>query len=95
MRNLGGLRRECRWLPRVRPNFRRAKGGGPGSSARKLRRGHANLLGARALRYELNGITAGEVGEGFDLGLILNHGTLPSVYLSESPNRRIADCKRT
>ena len=33
-----------------------------GSSARKVRRGAANLLGGRALRYELRGLTAGELG---------------------------------
>ncbi len=60
-----------------------------GSSARKLRRGHANLLGGRALRYELHGITSGELGDKFDLTRILNHGTLPSVYLSEAPRRRL------
>ena len=60
-----------------------------GSSARKLRRGHANLLGGRALRYELNGITASEVGQHFELQRMLNHGTLPSVYLSDSPKRRL------
>jgi predicted AAA+ superfamily ATPase len=29
-----------------------------GSSARKVKRGHANLLGGRAIRYELHGLTA-------------------------------------
>ena len=38
-----------------------------GSSARKVRRGAANLLGGRALRFELRGLTAAEVGDGFDL----------------------------
>ena len=30
-----------------------------GSSARKVRRGAANLLGGRAVRYEMHGLTAG------------------------------------
>lgn len=51
-----------------------------GSSARKLKRGHANLLGGRALRYELYGLSAIELGESFDLTRILNHGYLPSHY---------------
>ena len=32
-----------------------------GSSARKVKRGHANLLGGRAVRYALHGLTAGEL----------------------------------
>jgi predicted AAA+ superfamily ATPase len=60
-----------------------------GSSARKLRRGHANLLGGRAVRYELHGLVAAEVGPAFDLVRMLNHGTLPRYYLSENPNRLI------
>ena len=45
-----------------------------GSSARKVRRGAANLLGGRALRYELHGLTADELGDEFDLPRMLNHG---------------------
>jgi len=51
-----------------------------GSSARKLKRGHANLLGGRALRYELYGLSAKEIGDDFDLLRLLNHGYLPSHY---------------
>ena len=58
-----------------------------GSSARKVRRGAANLLGGRALRYELRGITAHELAADFDLDRLLNHGCLPSVYRSERPRR--------
>lgn len=53
-----------------------------GSSARKVKRGHANLLGGRALRRELTGLTAKELGKDFDLIQILNKGYLPSVYTS-------------
>jgi len=45
-----------------------------GSSARKLRRGHANMLGGRALRHELHGLVYPEISEGFSLNRILNHG---------------------
>src|SRR5262245_15809492 len=38
-----------------------------GSSARKVKHGAANLLGGRAVRYELNGLTAAELGKAFDL----------------------------
>ena len=58
-----------------------------GSSARKVRRGAANLLGGRALRYELRGLTAGEIGEDFDLDRALNHGFLPRMYESSRPRR--------
>ena len=38
-----------------------------GSSARKVKHGAANLLGGRALRLELHGLTALELGAEFDL----------------------------
>jgi predicted AAA+ superfamily ATPase len=38
-----------------------------GSSARKVKRGAANLLGGRAVRYELHGLTASEIGRDFDM----------------------------
>ena len=60
-----------------------------GSSARKVRRGAANLLGGRALRYELRGLTAGELGESFDLDRMLNCGYLPSIYESNRHRRRL------
>lgn len=61
-----------------------------GSSARKVRRGAANLLGGRAVRYELHGLTAAELGKDFDLVRLLNHGYLPSLYQSERPERALA-----
>lgn len=51
-----------------------------GSSARKVRRGHANLLGGRALRYELLGLAAAEIGPDFSLERLVNSGPLPSHY---------------
>ncbi len=60
-----------------------------GSSARKVRRGAANLLGGRALRYELRGLTAGEIGEDFNLDRLLSHGYLPSIYESGQPRHRL------
>lgn len=61
-----------------------------GSSARKVKRGSANLLGGRAVRYELHGLTASELGAGFDLDRLLNRGYLPRVYAS-SRSRRLLD----
>lgn len=60
-----------------------------GSSARKVRRGAANLLGGRALRFELLGLTAHELGSAFDLERILNHGYLPRIYESSRPAERL------
>ncbi len=58
-----------------------------GSSARTVRRGHANLLGGRAVRYELFGFVSAELGQDFDLNRILNHGYLPRIYLADRPAR--------
>src|ERR1022692_3074536 len=58
-----------------------------GSSARKLRRGHANLLGGRATRRELFGLVSQEIGPTFDLVRAVNHGNLPRHYLGDSPAR--------
>lgn len=60
-----------------------------GSSARKVRRGHANLLGGRAERYELFGLVSHEVGTKFDLVRMANHGTLPRHYLADQPGRLV------
>jgi uncharacterized protein len=60
-----------------------------GSSARKVKRGQANLLGGRAVRYELHGLTAQEIGEDFDLTRMLNHGYLPRMYQTDRPIRFI------
>ncbi len=58
-----------------------------GSSARKVKRGHANLLGGRAVRYNLFGLTAQEIGPAFVLDRMLNHGYLPRLYGSDRPRR--------
>jgi len=55
-----------------------------GSSARKVRRGQANLLGGRAIRYELFGLTSAEIGEDWDINRMLNHGYLPRIYQSNN-----------
>ena len=58
-----------------------------GSSARKVKRGGANLLGGRAIRRELFGLTANEIGKDVDVDRLLNHGYLPRAYLSDRPER--------
>lgn len=55
-----------------------------GSSARKLKRGHANLLGGRAWRRIMTPLSFLEV-EGFDLEAVMASGLLPSHYLSPEP----------
>ena len=59
-----------------------------GSSARKLRRGQANLLPGRILLYYLHPLLACELGEDFDLDRALAHGTLPGVYAEHDPDAR-------
>jgi len=53
-----------------------------GSSARKLKRGGANLLAGRAWWAELFPLTSNEIPD-FDLITYLNRGGLPSVYPSD------------
>lgn len=50
-----------------------------GSSARKLKREGANLLGGRALLRRMEGFSAAELGKDFDLERALQWGTLPLV----------------
>jgi predicted AAA+ superfamily ATPase len=56
-----------------------------GSSARKLKRGQANLLGGRAIRFELHGLSASEIGSSWSLTKMLNNGYLPTFYDSDNP----------
>jgi uncharacterized protein len=60
-----------------------------GSSARKVRKGQANLLGGRALRFQLFGLTALEVGHEWDLQRMLNNGYLPRIYLAQNARQRL------
>lgn len=53
-----------------------------GSSARKLKRGHANMLGGRAWRYEMSPLVSHELDH-VDLLKALNQGLIPSHYLAE------------
>jgi predicted AAA+ superfamily ATPase len=59
-----------------------------GSSPRKILRSNANLLGGRALRYELYPLIQSEIPE-FNLLKALNNGLLPRHYLAEKPKKLI------
>jgi predicted AAA+ superfamily ATPase len=54
-----------------------------GSSARKLKRGKANLLGGRAWRFEMFPLVTAEL-KNPDLLTILNRGLIPAHYLQEN-----------
>jgi len=58
-----------------------------GSSARKLIRMKANLLGGRAWRYEMFPLTTVEIGSDFDLLRAVNHGLIPQHYYSNYPEK--------
>jgi len=60
-----------------------------GSSPRKILRNGANLLGGRALRYELYPLISVEIPD-FDLIRALNHGLLPRHYDSANPHKLLS-----
>ncbi len=57
-----------------------------GSSARKLKRGKANLLPGRIISYELGPLTIAELGKEFDLKKAMSLGLLPGIYHEENEN---------
>ena len=60
-----------------------------GSSARKLKRGRANLLGGRAWRFTLHPLTWREIPD-FDLLAAVNRGLVPEHYDSAHHRRALA-----
>ncbi|MBI4403368.1 MAG: ATP-binding protein [Deltaproteobacteria bacterium] len=52
-----------------------------GSSARKLKRSGANMLGGRAWTLRLHSLTHLELGDQFNLARAMEIGTLPKIYL--------------
>ncbi len=64
-----------------------------GSSARKLKRGAANLLAGRAFTFNLYPLTHQELGDKFDLISALAWGTLPSAVNASSDQERSAFLK--
>ena len=59
-----------------------------GSSARKLKRGKANLLGGRAWRYEMHPLVSAEVAD-LDLLKALNRGMIPLHYMQAEYRRSL------
>lgn len=58
-----------------------------GSSARKLKRSAANLLGGRAWSFALHPLTHLELADSFNLPDVLQFGALPPVVTDETLNR--------
>lgn len=61
-----------------------------GSSARKLKRGAANMLAGRAFMFELFPFTHRELGDDFDLLKYLSFGGLPAVHNFTDTSDKIA-----
>lgn len=59
-----------------------------GSSARKLKRGRANLLGGRAWRFEMFPFVSSEL-DSYNLLDVLNKGMIPSHYLQHDARRSL------
>jgi len=59
-----------------------------GSSARKLKRSGANLLGGRAVRNVLLPLVSSEIPD-FDLSKAINNGMLPRHYMAKNPGKRL------
>jgi predicted AAA+ superfamily ATPase len=60
-----------------------------GSSARKLKRGHGNLLGGRAWRYHLHPLVYREIPD-FNLLRALRNGLLPPFYSEDDSSRSLS-----
>lgn len=59
-----------------------------GSSARKLKRGQANLLPGRVVGYAMHPLLERELGKHFKLDRALAHGTLPGTWNEDEPEHR-------
>lgn len=59
-----------------------------GSSARKLRRGHANLLPGRIHAFSLAPLSCSELGYAVDVRKALAYGTLPGIWTEDDDRSR-------
>lgn len=64
-----------------------------GSSARKLRRGQANLLPGRIHVHRMSPLLAAELGGDFDLRRAMAHGTLPGIWSEADADTRALDLR--
>jgi uncharacterized protein len=62
-----------------------------GSSARKLKRGGANLLPGRIVLEHLDPLTIWELGDAFDLDRVLRVGALPGVYTDQEAGEDVLE----
>ena len=85
IQRIPGLLNEIHWLI-VNKQFRFILSG---SSARKIIRSGGNLLGGRAIRYELYPLSWSEI-PGFDLLRGLNNGLLPRFYQSSNAGKLLS-----
>jgi predicted AAA+ superfamily ATPase len=60
-----------------------------GSSARKLKRGGANLLPGRVVNRSFFPLTAAELGDDFDVDAVLRFGSLPAIWGASDAAERI------
>lgn len=60
-----------------------------GSSARKLKKGNANMLAGRALRKTMHPFMAAELGKDFNLNKAIDFGTLPVVYIAKNSKEKL------
>ena len=60
-----------------------------GSSAKKLKQSHVNLLGGRADRFELFGFVSSELKSNFSLTDTLNRGCLPGIISAKNTRRAL------
>ncbi|MCK5493786.1 MAG: ATP-binding protein, partial [Candidatus Omnitrophica bacterium] len=60
-----------------------------GSSSRKLKRFHANMLAGRAWTFHLYPFIHSELKELFQLEKVLQYGSLPGVYLRENDDEKM------
>jgi len=86
-----------RWLAKTSPNHPPLRFALTGSSARKLKRGSANLLAGRASVFNLYPLTHREVPPHYSLAELLKWGALPQVVLESDPaeKRRIVKAYTT
>lgn len=61
-----------------------------GSSARKIKRMDADLLGGRAIKRVMHPFMASELGDLFDLEKALLNGLIPLVFTSQNPSDTLA-----